>query len=291
MRYCARHFSAAELALIRRLIASRPQASRAALSRAVCEQLDWRRPDGRLKDMSARVAMLRMQRDGLISLPPPRNTNGNAQRYRRRSAAAEPGAPLHAASPRELGALELVAVADRTASHLHNEYLERYHYLGYQPLPGAQQRYFVFANATIVALLGFGAAAWKCQPRDSFIGWSAPQRERQLHRLVNNARFLILPWVRCKNLASCILAMAARRLGDDWQARYGYRPVLLETFVEQPRFRGTAYRAANWHCLGQTQGRGKLDVHHRAALPRKGVWIYPLQPTFRRILCADNLGG
>jgi len=138
------------------------------------------------------------------------------------------------------------------ASHRHNEYIERYHYLAYQPLPGAQQRYFVFANATIVALLGFGAAAWKCQPRDIFIGWSAAHRERQLHRVVSNARFLILPWVHCPNLASTIVARSARRLGDDWQARYGYRPVLLETFVEQPRFRGTANRAANWHCLGQT---------------------------------------
>jgi len=291
MRYCGRDFSPAEITVIRRLMATHPAASRAALSRLVCAQLDWRRPDGRLKDMSCRVAMLRMQRDGLIKLPPPRGGNGNGRRYRRRTAAAEPGPALHAASPRELGPLERVPVTDRQASHRHNEYIDRYHYLGYQPLPGAQQRYFVHADGIIVALLSFGAAAWKCQARDIFIGWNTAQRERWLPRVVNNARFLILPWVHCPNLASTILARAARRLGHDWQARYGYRPVLLETFVEQPRFRGTAYRAANGRCVGETQGRGKLDVTHQAALPRKSVWVYPLQQTFRRVLCADDLGG
>ena len=288
MRYCGRRFSPAELEQIRRIIADHPDASRAALSYRVCEQLDWRRPNGLLKDMSCRVAMLRMHDDALITLPPPRWGNGNGRRYRRRTAEAEPGAPLHAASPRELGPLKLEPVADRRASHLHNEYIERYHYRGYQPLPGAQQRYFVRAGGVIVALLGFGAAAWKCGPRDTFIGWSPAQRERGLHLVVNNARFLILPWVRCRNLASAILARAAQRIGEDFQQRYGYRPVLLETFVEQPRFRGTAYRAANWQCVGETQGRGKLDVHHHAALPRKLVYIYPLQRDFRGILCADN---
>jgi hypothetical protein len=288
MRYCGRRFSPAELEQIRQLIATEPDASRAALSYRVCEQLHWRRPDGGLKDMSCRVAMLRMHHDGLITLPPPRWGNGNGRRYRRRTTQAEPGVALYASSPRELGRLELEPLGDRRASHLHNEYLERYHYLGYQPLPGAQQRYFVRAGGAIVALLGFGAAAWKCRARDAFIGWSPAQRERRLHLLVNNARFLILPWVRCGNLASAVLARAAQRIGEDFQQRYGYRPVLLETFVEQPRFRGTAYQAANWRRVGETQGRGKLDVHHRAALPKKAVWVYPLRRDFQRILCADD---
>lgn len=289
VRYGGRCFSPAELEQIRAIIAIHPDASRAALSVLVCQHLDWRRLDGRLKDMSCRVAMLRLHEDGLITLPPPRWGNGNGQRYRRRTAQAEPAPPRHAASPRDLGPLALEPIADRRASHLYNEYLERYHYLGYQPLAGAQQRYFVRAASAIVAMLGFGAAAWKCQARDDFIGWRASQREQRLHLVVNNARFLILPWVQCPNLASAILARAAQRLADDWQQRYAYRPVLLETFVEHPRFRGTAYQAANWHCVGQTQGRGKLDIHHRAALPRKTIWLYPLQRNFRQILCAAEL--
>lgn len=285
-RYCGRTFSAAEIEQIRELIAARPDARRAELSRIVCTEFSWLRLDGRTKDMSCRVAMLRMHRDGLIELPPPRGTNNNGKPYRRRTPQAEPGPPIDATSPRALGALQLERVTDRKTSHLHNEYLERYHYLGYQPLPGAQLRYFVRAGDRIVALLGFGAAAWKTRPRDQFIGWTPQQRERQLHRVVNNARFLILPWVRCPNLASAILGRAARRIAQDWQTQYGYRPVLLETFVEHPRFRGSVYQAANWIRLGETAGRGKLDVHHLDLLPKKSVWIYPLERNFSQALCA-----
>lgn len=285
MRYCGREFSAADLSSIRQLIADHPTATRARLSRLVCEQLDLRRDDGRLKDMSCRVAMLRMQDDGFLQLPPPRNGNNNGKPYLRRTPAAQPARLLEAASPKELGDLHLQLVTDRRDSHLHNEYLERYHYLGYQPLPGAQLRYFVRAAGRIVAVLGFGAAAWKTQPRDIFIGWTAEQREARLHLVTNNARFLILPWVRCNNLASRILGMAARSLAQDWQLHYGYSPVLLETFVELPRFRGTCYRAANWSLLGETKGRGKLDVHNRALLPKKAIWVYPLIKDFREILC------
>jgi len=287
MRYCGREFSAADLSSIRKLIEDRPAARRALLSRLVCEMLDWRRCDGRLKDMSCRVAMLRMQDDALLQLPPPRNGNNNGKPYLRRTLQAEPAPPLEAASPRRLGDLHLQLVTDRHDSHLHNELLERYHYLGYKPLPGAQLRYFARAEGRIVALLGFGAAAWKTRPRDLFIGWTAEQREARLHLVVNNARFLILPWVRCKNLASCILAMAARRLPHDWQRHYGYSPVLLETFVEKPRFRGTCYSAANWSLLGETRGRGKLSVHHRASVPKKAVWVQPLRRNFRKALCGE----
>ena len=187
MRYCGREFSAAELSSLRQLIAEHPRATRAHLSRLVCQQLHWRRHDGRLKDMSCRVAMLRMQGDGLLQLPPPRNGNNNGKPYLRRTLAAEPAGLLEAPSPRLLPPLHLQLVTDRHDSHLHNEYIERYHYLGYQPLPGAQLRYFVRADERIVALLGFGAAAWKTQPRDLFIGWSAEQRQARLHLLVNKA--------------------------------------------------------------------------------------------------------
>jgi hypothetical protein len=284
MRYCGRDFTSSEIEGIRQLIADHPTANRARLSRLVCEQIGWRRDDLRLKDMSCRVAMLRMQNDGLVRLPPPRNGNNNGKPYLRRTKLAEPGAPLVAASPKVLGDLQLQLVTDRHDSHLHNEYLDRYHYLGYQPLPGAQLRYFVRAAGRILALLGFGAAAWKTQPRDRFIGWTAQQRQQRLHLVTNNARFLILPWVRCHNLASCILGMAARRLADDWQRQYGYRPVLLETFVERPRFRGTCYQAANWLYLGVTKGRGKLDVLNQAHLPKKDIWVHPLDKNFQRIL-------
>jgi hypothetical protein len=168
---------------------------------------------------------------------------------------------------------------------LWNAYIERHHYLGHQPLPGAQLRYFVRAAGQIIAALGFGASAWKTKPRDEMIGWTIEQRRANLHLIVNNARFLILPWIQCKNLASRVLALISRRLAEDWHTRYAYRPVLLETFVEKPRFTGTCYKAANWLYLGDTQGRGKLDTFHRRSEPIKSIWVYPLTHDFRQHLC------
>ncbi len=285
LRYCGREFTASEFETIRALIVDNPCANRARLSRLVCDALEWRRPDGRLKDMSCRVAMLRMQDDGLFQLPPPQNGNNNGKPYRRRTPEAEPELLPLVAPAGTLVDLHLELVSGRAQSHQWNEYIDRYHYLGYQPLPGEQLRYFARAADRPLALFGFGAAAWKTAPRDRFIGWTAEQRERQLHLVVNNARFLILPWIQCRNLASRLLSMASRRLAGDWQQRYGSRPVLVETFVETPRFRGTCYKAANWTCVGETQGRGKLDVEHRAQLPRKAIWLHPLVKDFRRQLC------
>jgi len=286
-RYCGRHFSPAELDRIRELIERRqPPLSRTALSREVCRELQWRKPDGGLKDMSARVALLRMQRDGLLRLPaarpgPPR---GVAPRPSPASDAPLPGlVPAKLADARPLH-LEPLRPGDRR-SRLWNEHVERYHYLGHKALPGAQLRYFVHAaDGALLALLGFGAAAWKTAPRDRFIGWDAATRERNLARVVNHARFLILPWVRIPCLASHLLACVERQLPRDWQSRYKVTPVLLETFCETPRFAGTCYRAANWIHLGQTQGRGKLDTRHEHGKPVKNIFVKPLCPHWKPIL-------
>lgn len=284
MKYCGRVFDEDDLACIRRL-AAEPGTTRRAISLRVCEALGWRKPDGGLKDMSCRVALLRMQDDGLLRLPAPLHRDSNAVRSTQRTPEAEPQAPLLTPAGK-LQSLRLEPVTTRRDSLLWNEYVDRYHYLGYHPLPGAQLRYFARADQGLLALFGFGAAAWKTAPRDDFIGWSPHQREARLHLIANNARFLILPWVRSKNLASKLLALAARQLPVDWEQRYGYRPVLLETFVEQPRFRASCYRAANWLHLGQTRGRGKLDTAHAHALPVKSIWVFPLTNRFCQILTA-----
>lgn len=282
MRYCGRDFSDGELVEVRR-IAAEPGRNRAAISRLVCEALQWRKPDGGLKQMSCRVALLRMQGDGHLLLPPPRRRNGNRTPYARRTQQAQPQAAI-LEPVCELHNLRLEPVVSKDDSHLWNEYVDRYHYLGYQRLPGAQLRYFARTDDRTLAVLGFGAAAWKIAPRDDFIGWTVAQREQRLHLVVNNARFLILPWVQSRHLASKLLALAARRLPADWSRRYGYRPALLESFVDKERFAGTSYKAANWQCLGDTQGRGKLDRHKLRALPIKSIWVFPLARHFRRVL-------
>jgi hypothetical protein len=279
--YCGRDFLAAEIELIRRLIAEDPARSRAELSRLTCRALAWRKTDGGLKDMSARVAMLRMHDDGLIELPPPR-----CKRPEQRvciSSRSDPGQPLDQPA-HALMAPALCRVHQKSQSRLWNELIQRYHYLGHKPLPGAQLRYIVYSAEQPIALLGFGAAAWMSAPRDRYIGWTHQQRRRNLHLIVNNARFLILPWIQSKNLASMLLAQAARILPSHWQEVYGYRPVLLETFVEKPRFQGTCYKAANWICLGQTKGRGKLGPAGKQSVPIKNLWVYPLDRSFREPL-------
>jgi len=162
--------------------------------------------------------------------------------------------------------------------------IQRYHYLGHRPLPGAQFRYLVQSAKGLVGALSFSAAAWKIAPRDHWIGWTAAQRQTHLHLIVCNSRFLILPWVTAKNLASKILALAARQLPTDWQRRHGFQPVLLETFVETNRFAGTCYKAANWIYVGQTQGRGKCDHWNQNVLPIKDIYLYPVCRNFRQQL-------
>lgn len=282
MRYCGRLFTEAEIDWIRQLLATQPQLNRRNLSREVCMHLAWLRPDGRPKEMSCRVAMLRMEKDGLITLPPP--TKGKPTAFQLRPqiehATDEPAVVPEV----DLGQITVDVVVRRNST-LWNAYIHRYHYLGHQLIPGAQLRYFVRAGDQVVALLSFGASAWKTKPRDDLIGWNAEQREKNLHLIVNNSRFLILPWIRRKNLASRVLAIISRRLPQDWQAAYAYSPVLLETFVEKPRFTGTCYKAANWQYLGDTQGRGKLDRYNLCSKPVKSVWIYPLVSDYRVHLC------
>lgn len=160
-----------------------------------------------------------------------------------------------------------------------------HHYLGYVPLPGAQVRYLIYSqHQQLLAALGFGAAAWKIADRDNCIGWDAKIRSRNLNYIINNNRFLILPHVNVRNLASKILATIARRIADDWLQRYGYPVVLMETFVESDRFKGTCYRDANWMCIGKTRGRGKMDRYRKYELPIKDIYIYPLTKKWKEKL-------
>jgi hypothetical protein len=282
-RYSGRVFDAAALEQVRSILRAHAGASRQQLSYRVCEARDWRKADGSLKDMSCRVALLRLYREGLIELPAPRRHYEPLRSYARRTPQGEPGARIEAPLS-ALGTVRLELV-ERAGSALWNELIDRYHYLGYKPLPGAQLRYFAYAGERLVAVLGFGAAAWQTAPRDEWIGWSSEQRQRNLGAVVNNARFLILPWIRVPHLASKLLGLAARTLPAHWQARYGYRALLLETFVEADRFNATCYQAANWVYVGETQGRGKLGDHRLGQVPVKTVWLYPLVADCRARLC------
>ncbi len=281
MRYCGRDFTNKELEQIRTLIKHNPEFNRTRLSKDVCQIFQWFKPDGKLKDMSCRVAMLRMEKDGLIQLPP----SARSKRPMKKiiiTSATNPQNPV-ICPVNQLPQLHLQLVTKSTTS-LWNEYIERYHYLGFTPLPGAQLRYFIIAGKQIVALTGFGAAAWQTAPRDQFVGWNPDQRKKNLNLIVNNARFLILPWIQSKNIASKILSLTARILPDNWKKRYNIRPVLMESFIQKNRFAGTCYKAANWIKVGQTKGRGKLGPAGKISVPIKDIWVYPLEKNFRLFL-------
>ncbi len=279
MRYCDREFTKEELIWIRQLVVDKPEISRKDISVLFCQKANWLKPDGGLKDMSCRVAMLKMEKDGHFTLPLPKKKHTKPYKKPRTLWAIEQPEITKKAGKFKL-VLEMV---DNRSSPLWNEFIDRYHYLGYKTLPGAQLRYFVKSEGQILALLGFGAAAWQTAPRDTYIGWDKPTRKKNLHLVVNNARFLILPWVHSKNLGSKILSLASKQICSDWEQRYNYRPVMLETFVEKQRFKGTCYKAANWVGVGETRGKGKLG-NRDGEVPIKSVWLYPLCSDFRQRL-------
>jgi hypothetical protein len=282
--YCGREFSADDIQAIKRLMEQDPSLKRSPLSRRLCELFEWTKPNGELKDMTCRVALLRMQADRLITLAPSQIPGVRRRPHFPPTTATDAQTPL-LQPVHQLDALTLRPITAAGASRLWNEYVARYHYLGYTPLAGSQMRYNVFAGEQLVALLSFGASAWKLAGRDRFIGWQPPQRLKNLQLVVNNARFLILPWIQSKGLASKILSLIARQLPHDWHQRYGYRPVLFETFVESQRHRGTCYKAANWVHVGQTVGRGKKCPVHQQIVPIKDIWLYPLRKDFATVLC------
>lgn len=282
--YCARDFSVEDIQTIRDLIAQDQRLQRSALSRKLCQLWGWTKPNGELKDMTCRVALLRMQADGLLELPPSRIGVVRKRAHFPSTCASDAQTPIRQ-PVHELPRITLQVVSGKSTSLLWNEYVARYHYLGYAAMSGSQIRYNVFAGEQLVACISFCACAWKLKDRERFIGWSEQQRQKNLQLVINNARFLVLPWIQSKGLASKILALAARQLPKDWKHRYGFEPVLLETFVEYERHKGTCYKAANWVNVGRTAGRGKKSTSHKGLIPAKDIWLYPLRKNFSTLLC------
>ena len=290
MVVCGQSFSPAILERIGTTLKAEPHLSRRALSRRVCEWLNWRAANGRLKEMSCRVALGKLARAGVLELPPPRPQPPTRARGTPQARELPELAPVKARLS-ELGRIELVLVRSRysRASRLWRELMQRYHYLGAGPLCGAQLRYLVVSeHYGIVGAAAFSAAAWRVRARDRFIGWDEQTRAANLNAVLANSRFLILPEVKVPHLASHVLGLCARQLPGDWAARYGTRPLLLETFVERARFRGTSYRAANWQHVGSTCGRGRQDRNREHAVPVKDVYVYPLQHDWRSRLQAHR---
>jgi hypothetical protein len=281
-----RAMSGSDLESVRSLLSNHPGWSRWRLSRVLCEQWDWRNRAGELKDMAARSLLLKLQERGLITLPTKRRTTVNRMKATQAGEVFD-ATPIEC-SLQDLGALEVREVSrDQLARRQLASALSQHHYLGYGGPVGQNAQYTVKdAAGRLLACLVFGSSAWKCQARDEWIGWTREQREENLNHTTNNTRFLILPGVKVPQLASWILGRILRRLSRDWQTKYGHPIFLVETFVERDRFKGTAYRAANWIKVGSTRGRSRQDRDQKLQVPVKDIFVYPLRVDFQKGLCA-----
>jgi hypothetical protein len=292
MVFKGRGFEASEIELIEDVVGSYPKLSRQELANTVCELLEWRRPGGGLKTWEAKDLLLSLEEAGRLQLPALRSGRPRGSRTAVPcTARGEPG-ELLAGCLADVRPVQLRRVSTADGRLLWRELIGRHHYLGHSVPFGAHVRYLIeVARPTprVVGCVQFSSPAWKMAVRDRWIGWSDGQRRTHLQRVVQNSRFLILPWVEVRHLASHVLAQLARVVRVDWPKSYGVEPVLLETLVDERRFCGTCYRAANWTALGTTQGRGRMDrENRRSGQAPKRVFVYPLVRHARSILRGER---
>ena len=279
-----REIDSEELFLIKGLIETAGDRGRTYISKELCRIWDWRLPNGQLRDIACRDLLRRLEKRGLIQLPLPLRSSRQPG-YKNKTFLPGDFSPTPVCqSLKDFSFIEIEMVRGDRGESLYNALIDTYHYLGYHQGSGEQLKYIIRGNGHFLACIGFGGAAFKSAARDRHIGWNTAARERHLVNLVNNTRFLILPWIRVPHLASHILGRVSRRIRTDWQDYYKRDIVLLETFVEQGRFKGTCYRAANWRHIGETTGRGRNDRYSKNSVPIKNIYIYPLDRHYQEVL-------
>lgn len=285
MKIIAERFTEEIVERINSYVKRSPEITRSRLSQEVCEWLQWKGFNGEAKEVSCRIALLKLHRKGVIELPAAKPVGFKRKRgAEERIFWSEVNGSLE-----DIGRIELVAIesGDKARSRLWIRMMEEHHYLGSGALCGKQLRYLIRSGDIWLGGLSFSSAAWKLRSRDEWIGWDERDRQENLHKVVCNSRFLILPSIRIANLASHALSLSAKTMREDWRKRYGYSPVLLESFVEDGRFIGTCYRAANWRHIGWTEGRGRQDRNHDAGAPVKSVYVLPLTKDYQHELCGS----
>jgi hypothetical protein len=282
--YRGQRFGGDEIGFIRQFIADHPELSRWKLSRQLSEAWQWKQANGALRDMVCRGLLLMLHRAGEIELPPVRRRVRNRLAERERPEPVIPDKRRVCGRLGNLAPLEFVQVRRTAEERLFNSLMEQYHYLGYEQPVGEHLKYLVKAEGQAIACLAWQSAPRHLKLRDRYIGWSDAARQRKVHLLAYNTRFLILPWVRVDHLASHILGRMAKLVPQDWQQLYAHPIYWLETFVDTSRFRGTCYRAANWQVIGTTAGRGHRAPTVERTRPAKQMLGLPLDRKFREIL-------
>ena len=295
--FSGRSITGRELAEIKETVSIFGNLSQKELTQTICEHLDWRTPSGTNKLDACHRMLKSFEQQGVIRLPEKRSRPSRKPVVIAHTPETAPTPQITvslskldtvALCPVEPDPVEQNQAETRHRIRLWNEYMDRYHYLGYKKPFGYTLRYFIKAGKTLLGCLLFSGAARAMTPRDNWIGWTPDQRRQNLHLIINNSRFLIFPWVRVKNLASHVLGQAGRRIREDWQNKWGFAPVLMETFVDPERYKGSAYLAANWKDVGLTSGKGLVRKGKTYETTPKKILVLPLTENFRRPLCTAN---
>lgn len=289
---CGREITIEELSEIKETVELFPKLSRRELARTLCENLQWLTASGGYKRDACLNLLNKLEAEGVVRLPEKREIRIDGQRQKAISMTnrTAPQSAI-ACDLKDLGSVSVEVVKDKESLGLWNEYVSRYHYLGYKKPFGTFLRYFIVCDRGLLGCLLFAGAAKALGVRDKWIGWTDNQRLRNLAWVINNTRFLIFKWVRVKNLASHVLGQVSCRICEDWHTRWGYRPVLMETFVDPGKYRGSSYKASNWKYLGMTTGEGLVREGKKYTTTPKMIFVKPLAHDFRSLLCSDELKG
>lgn len=280
-----------DIEFINLLIKEHPTASRRALSQELCRAWDWVQANGSLRDMVARGFMLELHRKGHITLPVQRQKPPNPFLNRTRPPKIDVDQTLVAAGLSRIRPIEIYQVRNTSREKLFNSLIEHHHYLGYCHPVGEQLKYMAYKDKKPIACFSWSSAPRHIGVRDRHIGWDKEHRAHNLQYIAYNSRFLILPWIQVPHLASHLLGLMARNISRDWESAYHHPIYFLETFVDKERFSGTCYKAANWHYLGDTTGRGKNEKKHIQTRSIKAVWGYPLTRNFRKRMTGISHGS
>lgn len=276
-----RELNQEDVAYIRKAVEEHFSKGRKHISREICHHWKWYQTSGHTKDRACRDILLFLEKQKLIKLPPSQNPGNNKNR---KVTPVELKAKALEGTVKDHPGLELKLLTNPKEYQLYNGIIERYHYQGCKIIVGQSLRYMCFINEEPAACVGWGSAAWSLSCRDRWIGWNKEQKDKNLYKIANNIRFLILPWIKIKYLASHLLGLIGRRIQRDWYNQFGIKIYLLETFVEEERFHGTCYKAANWTYLGKTKGSAKRGSFHTFHGNIKKIFVYPLCKDFRQHL-------
>jgi hypothetical protein len=287
---CGRPITHQEIKEVQETVSLFSNLSRRELTETICEHLNWHRASGNNKFDACLKMLEKLEAKGFLQLPPKRSQVKTKKKKIVLTSRTEPQSIINNIAG-DFGDIDLDIVREKKDIVLWNEYVFRYHYLGYSKPFGYVMRYFIKDGHQILGCVLFSGAAKSMKARDTWIGWTKNQRLRNLAWIINNTRFLIFPWVNIKNLASHTLGKVSRRVRDDWQEKWGFQPVLMETFVDPQFYHGTCYQASNWEYLGLTTGQGLARKDKIYKTSPKKIYMKPLVKDFHKILCSENLAG